>query len=77
MNPFTALWLLVLTATPFDILRLEGAPLGSGGPPDWKVRVVRGQTQPDLEVRNDGGNKGTLALLWENTEASIPFTVLK
>jgi hypothetical protein len=30
-----------------------------------------------VELRNEGGNKGTLALLWENTEASIPFTVLK
>jgi len=28
-----------------------------------------------IEVRNDGGNKGTLALIWEKTEASIPFTV--
>src|ERR1051325_4014108 len=28
-----------------------------------------------IDVRSDGGNKGTLALLWENTEASIPFTV--
>ena len=28
-----------------------------------------------IEVRPDGGNKGTLALIWENTEASIPFTV--
>jgi len=29
-----------------------------------------------VEVRNNGGNKGTLALIWETTEASIPFTVL-
>ena len=29
-----------------------------------------------IEVRPDGGDKGTLALLWEKTEASIPFTVL-
>ena len=29
-----------------------------------------------IDLRADGGNKGTLALLWENTEASIPFTVL-
>ena len=29
-----------------------------------------------IELRSDGGNKGTLALLWETTEASIPFTVL-
>lgn len=29
-----------------------------------------------VELRNDGGNKGTLALIWETTEASIPFAVL-
>jgi len=28
-----------------------------------------------IELRSDGGNRGTLALLWETTEASIPFTV--
>jgi hypothetical protein len=28
-----------------------------------------------VELRSDGGNQGTLALLWETTEASIPFTV--
>src|SRR5579863_8154528 len=28
-----------------------------------------------IELRPDSGNKGTLALLWETTEASIPFTV--
>ena len=28
-----------------------------------------------IELRSDGANKGTLALLWERTEASIPFTV--
>ena len=30
-----------------------------------------------VELSNDGGTKGSLALLWENTEASIPFTVLQ
>jgi hypothetical protein len=30
-----------------------------------------------IELRSDGGNKGTLALLWETTEASIPFTVAR
>jgi hypothetical protein len=30
-----------------------------------------------IDLRNDGGNKGTLALVWERTEASIPFTVLQ
>jgi hypothetical protein len=29
-----------------------------------------------FEVRSDGGNKGTVALIWENTEASFPFTVV-
>src|SRR5580658_10329799 len=28
-----------------------------------------------IELRSDGANKGTLALVWERTEASIPFTV--
>jgi hypothetical protein len=28
-----------------------------------------------IDLRADGGNKGTLALVWEKTEASIPFTV--
>jgi hypothetical protein len=29
-----------------------------------------------IELSSNGGNKGTLALIWETTEASIPFTVL-
>jgi hypothetical protein len=28
-----------------------------------------------IELTSNGGNQGTLALLWERTEASIPFTV--
>ena len=28
-----------------------------------------------FEIRSDGGNNGTVALLWEKTEASFPFTV--
>jgi hypothetical protein len=28
-----------------------------------------------IDLRSDGGDKGTLALDWETTEASIPFTV--
>ena len=28
-----------------------------------------------IDLRSDGGNKGTLALVWEKTEVSIPFTV--
>ena len=30
-----------------------------------------------IELSANGGNKGTLALIWETTEASIPFTVLR
>jgi hypothetical protein len=30
-----------------------------------------------VDLRNDGSNKGTLALVWEKTEAYIPFTVLQ
>jgi hypothetical protein len=29
-----------------------------------------------IDLRADGGNQGTLAVMWETTEASIPFTVL-
>lgn len=29
-----------------------------------------------IELTASGGNKGTLALIWETTEASIPFTVI-
>ncbi len=29
-----------------------------------------------IKVSSNGGNDGTLAIVWENTEASIPFTVL-
>ena len=29
-----------------------------------------------IELTSTGGNTGRLALMWENTEASIPFTVL-
>ena len=32
--------------------------------------------QLTFEVRGDGGNKGTVALIWEQTEASFPFTVV-
>jgi hypothetical protein len=29
-----------------------------------------------VDLAANGGNKGTLALIWETTEASIPFTIL-
>ena len=28
-----------------------------------------------FEIRNDGGDKATLALIWENTEASVPLVI--
>jgi len=28
-----------------------------------------------IDLTSNGGNKGTLSLIWETTEASIPFTV--
>ncbi len=30
-----------------------------------------------IQILPTGGNKGTLALSWENTEASVPITVLR
>jgi hypothetical protein len=30
-----------------------------------------------IELSSGGANKGTLAIIWENTEASIPLTVLQ
>lgn len=30
-----------------------------------------------IDLRAEGGNKGTLAILWETTEASVPITVLR
>jgi Protein of unknown function (DUF2911) len=30
-----------------------------------------------VDLRDNGGNKGTLALIWETTEAYIPFTVVR
>lgn len=29
-----------------------------------------------IDVRPEGGNKGTLAVVWERTEASVPFMLL-
>ena len=29
-----------------------------------------------VQLKSEGGNKGRLALVWENTEASVPITVL-
>jgi hypothetical protein len=50
---------------------------------DFGRTKMKLKTLPDpvetfrVDLRSDGGNKGTLALVWENTEASVPFTVLQ
>ena len=55
-------WLALLVAVAqfagsFDLLGLGAAPAGSGLPPDWKVRLVRGQAAPTTEVvREDGAS---------------------
>ncbi len=50
--------LLVLLAglltQPLDLLSLANAPLRGGPPPGWKVRNIRGQVAPEIEIRNDG-----------------------
>lgn len=55
-------WLALLVAVvqfagSLDLLGLGAAPAGSGLPPDWKVRLVRGQAAPTTEVvREDGAS---------------------
>lgn len=50
--------------------------------PDFGRTKMELKTLPDavetfrVELRDEGGKKGRLILLWENTEASMPFTVL-
>lgn len=54
---FAKLALVVLAgviAEPVVILSLANAPVRAGVPPGWKVRNIRGQTVPEIEVRNDG-----------------------
>ncbi len=46
--------LAVVIAEPMVILSLTNAPLRPGVPPGWKTRNIRGQTAPEIEVRNDG-----------------------
>ncbi len=44
----------LMVSEPLLILDLNGARLGAGVPAGWKVRAVRGQSAPAIEVRNDG-----------------------
>lgn len=53
MRLLSLLTVLALSV-PADLFDLASARLGPGLPEGWKVRAVRGQRAPDLEVRNDG-----------------------
>ncbi len=53
------MWLVLFLLTglltqPLDLLSLANAPLRAGPPPGWKVRNIRGQDAPEIEIRNDG-----------------------
>lgn len=53
-NMWLALVLLgSLLTQPLDLLSLKNAPRRAGPPPGWKVRNIRGQVAPEIEVRND------------------------
>ena len=83
MDPYTAAVqsVIALQYNPDSLsrtLQIQALPGGQDG-----VRVdalrLRGPAVETfkIELRADGGNKGTLALMWETTEASIPLTVVQ
>ena len=49
-------WLLMVwfVGPAADLLNLREAEIGPGTPPGWLVRPVRGQSVPEIEVRDDG-----------------------
>ena len=55
------MWLLaavlLFVAEPMQILALGDARPGAGMPPGWKLRAVRGQKAPDIEVREEGAER--------------------
>lgn len=77
MHIFAVLFLLMLRQ-PVDLLGLADAPLGPGAPKGWKVRAVRGQREPAIEVRNDGTGPvlrlhGAGRAAWFYRELESPF----
>lgn len=40
-----------------DLLRLEQAAVGSGSPPGWEVRPVKGHPAPHIEIGMDGPDR--------------------
>lgn len=56
---------------------LEYDPSADFGRTKMSVKALKTPVETfQIELRADQGNKGTLALRWENTEASISFTVI-
>lgn len=55
----------------YDESRDFGRTKMNGKPLDAPVETFK------IEVRSEGGNKGTLALDWEKTEAYMPFTIVQ
>lgn len=78
---FAKLALFVLAgvlAEPMVILSLADAPLRAGVPLGWKIRNIRGQTAPEIEVRNDGQGPvlrihGTGRAAWFYRELPAPL----
>lgn len=52
--PLSILLTVMAMLVPTDLLHLAQARVGPGVPEGWKVRAVRGQRAPDIEVSNDG-----------------------
>ena len=68
-------------AEPVVILDLVNARSGAGLPAGWKVRTVRGQRAPDIEVRDDGegpllrlSGTGRAAWFYRELSAARPET---
>lgn len=56
---------------------LDYEPAEDLGRTRMNVRTIAAPAETlRFELTSNGGNKGTLALIWETTEVSVPFTVL-
>ncbi len=67
-----------LLAEPLVILSLANASLRTGVPSGWKVRNIRGQAAPEVEIRNDGEGpvlrvQGTGRAAWFYRELPTPL----
>ena len=78
MTRLFATFLVFLLSQPLVILDLSGARPGAGTPPGWKIRTVRNQRAPDIEVRNSGDGRvlrisGAGRAAWFYREISRPL----